>query len=43
MIMHGDGHGGIYFHDGLLDTGGVLERRFDVVLTRTLRSGNSRK
>ncbi|MBT2522763.1 N-6 DNA methylase [Arthrobacter sp. ISL-28] len=33
MIMHGDGHGGIYFHDGLLDTGGLLENRFDVVLT----------
>jgi type I restriction enzyme M protein len=33
MIMHGDGHGGIYFHDGLLDTGGLLEGRFDVVLT----------
>lgn len=33
MIMHGDGHGGIYFHDGLLDAGGLLENRFDVVLT----------
>lgn len=33
MIMHGDGHGGIYHFDGLLDVGGVFEGRFDAVLT----------
>ncbi|MFL5818374.1 MAG: restriction endonuclease subunit M [Conexibacter sp.] len=33
MIMHGDGHGGIYYHDGLLDTHGVFAGRFDVVIT----------
>jgi type I restriction enzyme M protein len=33
MIMHGDGHGGIYHFDGLLDVGGVFEERFDAVLT----------
>ncbi len=33
MIMHGDGHGGIHYHDGLLDVNGIFEGRFDVVLT----------
>lgn len=33
MIMHGDGHGGLYYRDGLLDFGGVFEGRFDVVIT----------
>jgi type I restriction enzyme M protein len=33
MIMHGDGHGGIYYHDGLLDIGGVLPGRFTKILT----------
>ena len=33
MIMHGDGHGGIHFHDGLLDLNGVFPERFDIVLT----------
>ena len=33
MIMHGDGHGGIYHHDGLLNVGGVFENRFDIILT----------
>jgi type I restriction enzyme M protein len=33
MIMHGDGHGGIHFHDGLLDINGIFEERFDVVIT----------
>jgi type I restriction enzyme M protein len=33
MIMHGDGHGGIHFHDGLLDINGIFEGRFDLVLT----------
>ncbi len=32
MIMHGDGHVGIYHHDGLLNVGGVYEGRFDVIL-----------
>lgn len=32
MIMHGDGHVGIYHHDGLLNVGGVYEERFDVIL-----------
>jgi type I restriction enzyme M protein len=33
MIMHGDGHGGIYHFDGLLDVGGIFAERFDAVLT----------
>jgi type I restriction enzyme M protein len=33
MIMHGDGHGGIHFHDGLLDINGVFPGRFDLVFT----------
>lgn len=33
MIMHGDGHGGIHFHDGLLNINGVYPERFDLVLT----------
>ncbi len=33
MIMHGDGHGGIHYHDGLLDINGIFPGRFDVVLT----------
>jgi type I restriction enzyme M protein len=33
MIMHGDGHGGIHYHDGLLDVNGIFPGRFDVVLT----------
>ena len=33
MIMHGDGYGGIHYHDGLVDTDGVFPGRFDVVLT----------
>jgi type I restriction enzyme M protein len=32
MIMHGDGHVGVYQHDGLINVGGVFEDRFDVVL-----------
>lgn len=32
MIMHGDGHVGVYLHDGLLNVGGVYDERFDVVL-----------
>ncbi|MFD5720939.1 N-6 DNA methylase [Streptomyces sp. NPDC127036] len=33
MIMHGDGHSGIYHHDGLLDFRDVYEGSFDVVLS----------
>lgn len=33
MIMHGDGHGGIHYHDGLLDINGIFPERFDLVLT----------
>lgn len=32
MIMHGDGHVGVYLHDGLLDVKSVTKGRFDVVL-----------
>lgn len=32
MIMHGDGHVGVYLHDGLFDVGGVYEGKFDVIL-----------
>lgn len=35
MIMHGDGHGGVHHHDGLLNVNGVFENRFDVILTNT--------
>ena len=33
MIMHGDGHGGVHHHDGLLNVNGMFENRFDVILT----------
>jgi len=33
MIMHGDGHGGIHYHDGLVDINGIFAGRFDLVLT----------
>jgi len=33
MIMHGDGHGGIHYHDGFVDVNGIFPGRFDVVLT----------
>ena len=33
MIMHGDGHGGVHHHDGLLNVNGIWEDRFDVILT----------
>lgn len=32
MIMHGDGHVGVYLNDGLLDVKNVTKGRFDVVL-----------
>jgi len=33
MIMHGDGHGGVHHHDGLIDVNGIYKGRFDVILT----------
>jgi len=33
MIMHGDGHGGVHHHDGLLNVNGIFENRFDVIFT----------
>lgn len=33
MVMHGDGHGGIHYHDGLVDINGIFDGRFNVVLT----------
>lgn len=33
MIMHGDGHGDVHHHDGLLNINGIFEERFDVILT----------
>jgi type I restriction enzyme M protein len=33
MIMHGDGHGGVHHHDGLLNVNGVFDDRFDIILT----------
>ena len=32
MIMHGDGHVGVYQHDGLLNVGKIEEDKFDVIL-----------
>ena len=32
MIMHGDGHVGVYLHDGLLNVGGVYDNHFDIIL-----------
>lgn len=33
MIMHGDGHGGVHYHDGLWNVNGIFEDRFDVIIT----------
>lgn len=33
MIMHGDGHGGIHYHDGLVDINGIFPGRFDIIIT----------
>jgi type I restriction enzyme M protein len=33
MVMHGDGHGGIHWHDGLVNINGIFEERFDIVVT----------
>jgi len=33
MIMHGDGHGGVHHHDGLLNINGIFNNRFDIIFT----------
>ncbi len=33
MIMHGDGHGGVHHHDGLLNVNGIFDNRYDIILT----------
>lgn len=33
MIMHGDGHGGVHHHDGLINVNGIFDNRFDVIIT----------
>jgi type I restriction enzyme M protein len=33
MIMHGDGHGGFTYHDGLVDINGIFPNRFHIVIT----------
>ncbi len=33
MIMHGDGHGGVHHHDGLINVNGIFENHFDIILT----------
>jgi type I restriction enzyme M protein len=33
MIMHGDGHGGVHHHDGLINVNGIYDNRFDIILT----------
>lgn len=33
MIMHGDGHGGVHYHNGFLNVNGIFEGRFNIVLT----------
>jgi type I restriction enzyme M protein len=33
MMMHGDGHSGLYHHDGLLNTRDIFENRFHVIFT----------
>ena len=33
MIMHGDGHSGVYHHDGLLNIGEIEDGSFDVIIT----------
>ncbi len=41
MIMHGDGHGGIHYHDGLVDINGIfprtIRRRYDQSAVRRQR------
>ncbi len=46
MIMHGDGHGGIHYHDGLVDINGIFPGRFDLVVTNPpfgAKVGNDQK
>ena len=38
MIMHGDGHGGVHHHDGLLNVNGIFEERFDIILQSLIQS-----
>lgn len=33
MIMHGDGHSGVFHHDGLLNIGEIKDGTFDVIIT----------
>lgn len=33
MIMHGDGHSGVFHHDGLLNIGNIKDGTFDVIIT----------
>lgn len=33
MIMHGDGHGGVHHHNGLINVNGIFEERFNLILT----------
>ena len=33
MIMHGDGHGGIHHHDGLVNVDNVRDGAFDIILS----------
>lgn len=33
MIMHGDGHSGVFHHDGLLNIGEIKDETFDVIIT----------
>jgi type I restriction enzyme M protein len=33
MIMHGDGHGGIHHHDGLVNVAAIQDNTFDIILT----------
>ncbi len=33
MIMHGDGHGGVHHHDGLININGIYDGRFDIIIT----------
>ncbi|MCC5842436.1 MAG: N-6 DNA methylase [Opitutales bacterium] len=45
MIMHGDGHGGVHHHNGLLNVNGIFEGRFHVIATNppfgaVVQSGN---
>ncbi len=40
MIMHGDGHGGVHQHNGLLNVNGIFEDRFTVILTNPPFGGN---